>query len=357
MKRIVFLKQIKICTPKQIKICTPIVCFLMLWLQISSAEHINISELGTMRAETLLPRSRFAVNGSEFARRTEDLSDRDRFYKGIRDFGGVDGFECNFRLHDGTVSRGLLSARTLDLSGHPHLLISVKNISGLMEVQEKLRASLDEKDVLLREIHHRVKNNLQVISGLLNLQSHHIDDPVYKAIYRESQSRIVVMALIHEELYQSADLARVHFSHYIRSLCENLMTSYGARKRGIKLEIDAQEADVAMDTAIPCGLIINELVTNALKHAFPGERGGTIHLCFRRFLQEQNREESYELIIRDNGTGMADNPDIKERTSLVLQLVVYLVDQLGGILEIERKKGTLFRIAFDEYHEAGTTLY
>jgi PAS domain S-box-containing protein len=287
----------------------------------------------------------------------EDSSDRDRFYEAVGKEGATDGFEANFRLKDGTISRGLLSARTVMLSGKPHLLVTVRDITSLMEAHLKLRASLDEKNVLLREIHHRVKNNLQVVSGLLNLQSHHIDDPAYKVIYRESQSRIVAMALIHEELYQSADLARVHFAHYIRSLCENLMTSYGAKKRGIKLEIDTQEAEVAMDTAIPCGLIINELVTNALKHAFPEERGGTIHLCFRQILQEQNQEESYELIVKDDGTGMAYSPDINERTTLGLQLVVHLVEQLGGTLEIEREKGTLFRITFDEYHEAGTTLY
>jgi len=289
----------------------------------------------------------------------EDVADRDRFYEAVGEEGVTDGFEAGFRLKDGSISRGLLSARTLNLSGRPHLLITVRDITSLMEAHQNLRASLDEKEVLLREVHHRVKNNLQVVSGLLDLQSHNITDPETQAVNKESQSRIMAMALIHEELYQSTDLSRVHFGHYIRTLCNNLMTSYGVREGRIDLKIDTRVTEMIMDTAIPCGLIINELVTNALKHAFPDGRKGHIHLSFRQHpdTRKEREGESYELVVKDDGVGIPDDLDIGNMRSLGLKLVRALAEQLGGGLEMSGKDGTCFRIVFKEYYEAGTVLY
>jgi len=282
----------------------------------------------------------------------ETASDRDRFYDAVGKEGKTDGFEASFRLKDGSIRKGLLSARTLNLAGKPHLLVTVRDITGLMEVHAQLRASLAEKEVLLREIHHRVKNNLQVVSGLLELQSRHVTDPGSRLIYKESQSRIIAMSLIHEELYQTDDLARVHFFHYIRTLCDNLMLSYGVGKEQIEVIIDAQETNMVVDTAIPCGLIVNELVTNALKHAFPKGRKGTIHLKFRSLPGEK-----YELIVSDDGVGVPKNLNIENLSSLGMQIVSILIQQMGGSIELKREKGTVFRITFGEYHEAGTTLY
>ena len=282
----------------------------------------------------------------------ETASDRDRFYEAVGEEGTTDGFEANFRLKDGSVRRGLLSARTLNLSGNPHLLVTVRDITGLMEAHQQLRASLAEKEVLLREIHHRVKNNLQVVSGLLELQSRHVTDPGSRLIYKESQSRIIAMSLIHEELYQTDDLARVYFPHYIQTLCDNLMLSYGVGKERIQLIIEAQETNIVVDTAIPCGLIVNELVTNALKHAFPDGRKGQIHLNFRRLPGEK-----YELIVSDDGIGIPGNLNIDDLPSLGMQIVSILVQQMGGTIEMKKEKGTVFRVTFGEYYEAGTTLY
>jgi two-component sensor histidine kinase len=240
----------------------------------------------------------------------------------------------------------------VELGGESHILTILRDVSELKATQEKLRASLFEKEVLLSEIHHRVKNNLQVISGLLNLQAQHIHDENDRGIYKESQNRIITMALIHEALYQSSNLTRVQFADYIRNLSKNLIISYGLGKKRIRLEIDAQEASMVVDTAIPCGLIINELLTNALKHAFPNRRKGTIHLAFRRL-----QGEMYELLIQDDGIGIPKDVDIRKTDSLGLRLVNALVEQLGGTLEMERDGGTTFRIVIQEYQEAGSVLY
>ena len=146
---------------------------------------------------------------------------------------------------------------------------------------EKIKASLEEKEILLREIHHRVKNNLQIISSLLRLQSRHIKDKKYTEMIKESQNRIKSMALVHEKLYQSENLANIKFNEYIKVLAHELVQSYGANTDRIAVELDVDEIFLDIDTAIPCGLIINELVSNALKHAFPNEREGEIKITLR----------------------------------------------------------------------------
>jgi len=227
-----------------------------------------------------------------------------------------------------------------------------KAAEALLKSEEQLRASLGEKEILLKEIHHRVKNNLQVISGLLDLQAHHIGDPTAREIYKESQNRVVTMALIHEELYQSANLSQVDFADYIRNLCENLMISYGADKDRIKLDIRTEKTEMVADTAIPCGLIINELITNSLKHAFPGERSGTISLSFK-----QLKNKDFQLTVSDDGVGIPEDVDITRTNTLGMQLVTVLVGQLGGTLKVKRRDGIRFTIRFKEYHEAGSVLY
>jgi PAS domain S-box-containing protein len=227
-----------------------------------------------------------------------------------------------------------------------------KAAEDLKKSEDQLRASLAEKEILLKEIHHRVKNNLQVISGLLDLQAHHISDPASREIYKESQNRVITMALIHEELYQSVNLSQVDFADYIRNLCENLMVSYGADLDRIKLEIKTEKTEMVADTAIPCGLIINELITNSLKHAFPGERSGTISLSFK-----QVRGKDYVLTISDDGIGIPKEVDIYSTSTLGMQLVTILVGQLGGTLKMKREHGTTFTFRFREYHEAGSVLY
>ncbi len=281
-----------------------------------------------------------------------DPGDRDRFYGAMGETGTLEGFEADFRTKTGAVLRGLVSARTMDLSGKTHLLINVRDITSLKMAQEQLRASLLEKEILLKEIHHRVKNNLQVISGLLNLQAHHIDDTAGREIYKESQNRVITMALIHEELYQSVDLAQVNFAEYTRNLCENIMVSYGVDRERIRLDLNAGTSDMVVDTAIPCGLIINELVTNAVKHAFPRGRAGKVSLIL-----EELGDREYHLVVRDDGIGIPESVDIYRTSSLGMQLVTVLVQQLGGTLTLQRDGGTSFSIRFREYLEAGSILY
>ncbi|UCG38514.1 MAG: PAS domain-containing protein [bacterium] len=228
----------------------------------------------------------------------------------------------------------------------------VRDITESQIARERIQASLAEKEVLLKEIHHRVKNNLQIISSLLNLQAHHVDDRYDREIYRESQNRVITMALIHEELYQARDLARVDFGAYIQNLTQNLFASYGIDPQRIHLTLDTEDLDVVVDTAIPAGLILNELISNALKHAFPGERGGSVRVGFHSV-----GENNYVLEVADDGIGLPEDMDLWNTKSLGMQLVTVIIEQLGGDLDVSREGGTSFRIRFSEYREAGTVLF
>ena len=232
-------------------------------------------------------------------------------------------------------------------------VIFFRDITESRRSEEHLRSSVREKEILIQEVHHRVKNNLQVISGLLDLQSYHITDERSKEIYKESQNRVITMALIHEELYQARNLAQVDYGTYIRSLVSNLFASYAVDSGKVDLDIQTEEVQMVVDTAIPCGLIINELVTNALKHAFPGGQNGKVTIIFR-----QREEGSYHLEIGDDGVGMPEDHDLGKSSSLGLQLVTLLVKQLSGEMRIvSHNKGTRFIIDFEEYREAGTKLF
>jgi two-component sensor histidine kinase/putative methionine-R-sulfoxide reductase with GAF domain len=206
--------------------------------------------------------------------------------------------------------------------------------------EERIKASLDEKEVLLREINHRVKNNLQIISSLLNLQSRDIQDEKALRSVQTSQDRIQAMAMVHEKLYQSEDLARIDFGEYIRSLATDLGSSYGLGSRGINLEIDVENIRLSVDTAIPCGVIVNELVTNSLKHAFPGDRPGHIYVKF------QEADGHYNMIFKDDGIGLPENLDISQPSSLGLTIVNALIAQLRGSFEYRRNSGCEISITF-----------
>lgn len=207
--------------------------------------------------------------------------------------------------------------------------------------EEVLKASLREKEVLLKEIHHRVKNNLQVISSLLNLQSGVITEPAVLAMFTESQNRIKSMALIHEKLYQSKDLAKIDFSEYVRNLTNHLYRSYVANANLIKLNINIDNIQLNVDTAIPCGLMLNELVSNALKYAFaPGQKGEIAITLSRR------NGGLLELIVKDNGVGLPKDFDIKSSKSLGLKLVNILTKQLKGNLDYQVENGTEFKLTF-----------
>ncbi len=204
---------------------------------------------------------------------------------------------------------------------------------------EKFRAL--EKEVLLQEIHHRVKNNLQVISSLLNLQARYIKEDTYADMFRDSQNRIMSMALVHEELYQSKDLARIDLNDYIRNLTNALFRSYGADTGSVALKIDVADVVFGVDTAIPCGLIINELVSNSLKYAFPGGKEGEITIALR-----PTDGDEIDLTVSDNGVSIPDDLDLTNTGTLGIKLVHILTDQIRGRLEVDRSEGTTFRIRF-----------
>ncbi|MBN2721014.1 MAG: PAS domain S-box protein [Proteobacteria bacterium] len=233
-----------------------------------------------------------------------------------------------------------------DIGGEKFFVSIFHDVTQRVHAERMIRSSLREKEVLLKEIHHRVKNNLQVISGLLNLQSYFIDDPGVKAIYRDGQNRIQAMSMIHEELYQREDLSFISIHHYLRDLSQTLLASYLMEKDQIRLLLDLEEVDVVLDTAVPCGLIVNELISNSLKHAFPGGRRGAIQVHFTR--SGSNR---FTLSVSDDGVGLPPDFDPACARSMGIQLVRILSEQLGGELKFFSEGGSSFRVEFNEYGE------
>ena len=212
-----------------------------------------------------------------------------------------------------------------------------------LAVEAELRGSLEEKDVLLREIHHRVKNNLQIMSSLFYLQSQSTTDGRDLEILKECQDRVRSMALVHERLYQSDDLSQIELGEYLRQLGIMLGQSYGQAQRRIDLAIKTEPALVGVDTAIPLGLIATELVSNAFKHAYPDGGPGRIGLTLSR-----SGAMGLNLVVNDEGVGLPEGLNLTETGSLGLKLVNILVEQLGANLDVIREHGVEFRIRLDE---------
>jgi PAS domain S-box-containing protein len=242
--------------------------------------------------------------------------------------------------------------------GEPVAVVGVaRDITERRRAEEQIRRSLREKEVLLKEIHHRVKNNLQVISSLLNLQSEYIHDPEMLKVFKESQFRVRSMALVHEKLYRSASLAEINLAEYIRELATQLFRSFGLGKQGVQLEVEVEEGMLGIDLAIPCGIILNELITNALKYGFPDDRSGVVYV-------EMNREPSGNavMVVGDTGVGMPQGLDVHATDSLGLKLVTMLCEQLQGTLTLingGRRRGsptgTEFVIRFPAVEGAGSS--
>lgn len=227
------------------------------------------------------------------------------------------------------------------IPGTKKSLISLIDITDRKIAEGLLKSSLKEKELLLREIHHRVKNSLQIVSSLLSLQASEFDDVNVIESYNESENRIHSIALIHESLYNSSDISEINFREYVETLIENIIYSYKVETERIKIKLELDELELGIETAIPLGLIINELVSNAVKHAFKDNEG-----CIKLTLSRVDDE--YELVIQDNGIGLSEDFDIENTKSLGFLLVNQLVKQLEGNIKVVSNNGSLFKIRFSE---------
>ncbi|MDO8869679.1 MAG: PAS domain S-box protein [Methanobacteriaceae archaeon] len=271
----------------------------------------------------------------------------DKYYQMDNDLFQKLGFqvdEAPVKYADGTTHFVVFNKTTYnDTTGNLAGLIGIMvDISERKQSEDKIKKALEEKEMLLKEIHHRVKNNLMVISSLLNIQSKYIKDKEALGIFKESQNRAKSMALIHERLYRSSDLKRINFGDYIRTLSIDLFHTYIIDPSLIKLNMDVDDLMVDINTTVPLGLIVNELITNSMKHAFPDGRNGEITIGFHK-----NNDE-FILSVKDNGIGFPEGLDFRQTKSLGLQLVNSLTEQIDGEIELNKTNGTCFKIIFKE---------
>lgn len=267
----------------------------------------------------------------------------EQFSRLLKEFheNGYNSFETRHRRKDGTTFPVEVTTTRVRFGDRDLGISFAKDITARKSAEELLRASLAEKTVLLKEVHHRVKNNLQIICSLLDLQAESIPDDQSRKYFRDSQDRIRSMALVHEQLYRSRDFASIDFNDYIENLATYLFNSYVRDLGRISLRVDAEHVTLNIDQSIPCGLILNELVSNALKHAFPDNRSGEIIIGL-----SSGADEWISLAVRDDGVGFPADLDFMNSRSLGLQLVDMLVKQLQGRIEMKNDNGASCVVRF-----------
>ncbi len=224
--------------------------------------------------------------------------------------------------------------------------VIVRDATERRQAEEAMKASLQEKEVMLKEIHHRVKNNLQVISSLLRLQSETVRDKETAALFLDSQERVRAMAMVHEYLYKSDDLSRINFPAYVASLVRNLYRTFGLTSSEIPPQVEVDDVRLSLDVAVPCGLLLTELISNAVKYAYPDKKGGPVHIRFRDL-----SEGLLELSVADQGVGFPENFDWTKSDSLGLRLVRLLTEQLRGQIVLENHQGIKFIMTFKDMRE------
>jgi two-component sensor histidine kinase len=273
---------------------------------------------------------------------------------GVVDAGAVDGGpigagrEFHVRRKDGSEFPVEIGLNPIETEDGPMVLSAIVDISDRKQKEAGIRAALQEKEILLGEIHHRVKNNLQIVCSLLDLQSGRISDPEVLDMLRDSQNRIRSMALIHQTLYESKDFAKVDFGQFLETLVPMLIASYEIDANSITLSIDAEEVQLPIGSAIPCGLVVNELISNALKHAFRLGNGGEINVGLKR-----TAAGAVILSVSDTGIGVPEHVSITDTGTLGLQLVSLLADQLGGTATMQRSNPTRFTLQFPLQNASG----
>jgi two-component sensor histidine kinase len=210
-------------------------------------------------------------------------------------------------------------------------------------MEEQLEQALDDKDILMKEIHHRVKNNLMIMASLLNMQSRYIEDEVARDIFKDSQSRAKTMALIHEKLYQSKELKKLDVQDYMESLARDIYHAYIKDPQRIQLKLKVEKHMLDINTIIPLGLILNEILTNTFKYAFPGDSEGIVHIKFSK-----NEDKEFLLEVADNGVGLPPDFTLKKTGSLGMRLINSLTEQIKGEIDINSEQGTQIRIKFQD---------
>lgn len=285
------------------------------------------------------------LNGMSLFSLTDEEEFRDHSQTSLDEEGSRTRYESIATMKDGTILNVLIAVSPLSSPEglFTGTLCAFIDITERKAAEVRIRASLDEKEVLLKEVHHRVKNNLQVVSSLLYLQSEQLKEDSGKSMLRESQNRVKSMALVHERLYQSEDLARINFGDYIRNLGSHLFHSYGLDPRSVTMDISVEDIYLSIEVAIPCGLIINELISNSLKHAFPEDAEGEISITMKR-----GEDDELQLVISDTGIGLPDDIELEDTESMGLHLVNTLIRQLDADITIERSEGTSYQIHFKE---------
>lgn len=265
-------------------------------------------------------------------------------FSSFKETGEIHGVEFKMKRQDGELIDVSYEGKIgYDESGNfkqTHCIF--QDITQRKEAEKQIKEALKEKEILLKEIHHRVKNNLMVISSLLNLQADYVKDKTSYEMFMESKNRARSMALIHERLYQSTDLRRIDFSDYIRTLSLELYRTYVINPEIIKLNLNLEPITVDINIAIPCGLIINELLSNSLKHAFPGNRRGEVNIKFH------SKDGNLILEVSDDGIGFPPDIDFNNTPSLGLKVVNVLVDQIDGEIKMDSANGTVFAVIFPE---------
>ncbi len=299
-----------------------------------------------LAAASLLAVDRPVLLGGSFRRFVEpgDLALWERHFREALQQGGKRDCELRLRRPDGSGIHVRLECTQRGLGEQPAgIRTAITDITELKLAEAALRGSVREKETLVREIHHRVKNNMQVISSLLNIQVSFAGDEEARRMLKNAQARIRTMALVHEKLYRSDDLSRIDFGQYLSSLAVHIFRGSQIDPSRIRLETDLETLFMDIQAAVPCGLIVNELVANSLEHAFPGTRPGRIRVAMRR-------GASGEIVLRveDDGVGLPPGLDFRKTESLGLQIINLLVSQIDGRLEVDREAGTAVEIRFRE---------
>ncbi len=271
--------------------------------------------------------------------RYKNHEDREAFVQELKEKERLNYYEIELLTKSGESKNVLISAT---LAGN-EIIGMMMDITDRKKATEKIKAALKEKEILLQELHHRVKNNMQVISGLIELQSQQLDDKEAREIFNETRDRVSSMALIHENLYRASDLGNINFEEYIKTLTKYLFHSYNVDLDVVQLRIDVKNVFLDAQVGIPCGLIINELVSNVFKHALPKGKSGEVEVSLL-----PAGDGRYTLIVKDSGNGFPKKLDFRKTKSLGMQLVTMLVDQLEGTIELNREHGTEFIIFFPE---------